>query len=373
MASKHNQYGLQLSGGGGRAAYQVGVLKAIASFYPRNHGLPFPILCGTSAGAINAATLACFASCFHLGVRKLEWVWENFSTHQVYRADSLGMAKHFGHLALGRRLAGRPPSLFDNRPLRALLERVLPLERLDRHIQGGYLRAITLSVSRYHDPCSVNFYQGDPSLLPWQRFRRRGEPTQLSIDHLMASSAIPLIFPSVRLGDDHYGDGSVLQLSPLSPPIHLGASRLLVVNLDSPHGRQTMAQRHRAPATSEIAGHLLDTVFSDTLNSDLERLERINRSLSLIPPDQRQSQPLKPIETLVIKPSRDLDEIARRHYRALPTPVRLLLRTIGVQKDSDSSLLSYLMFEAPYCCELIELGYHDALARKGELKYFFDL
>ncbi|MBY6186940.1 patatin-like phospholipase family protein [Marinobacter hydrocarbonoclasticus] len=373
MESSHNAFGLQLSGGGGRAAYQVGVLKAIASFYPRNHGLPFPILCGTSAGAINATTLACFASCFHLGVRKLEWVWQNFSTHQVYRADVAGMLSHFGHLALGRRLAGRPPSLLDNRPLRALLDKVLPLERLERHIEGGYLRAVTLSVSRYHNPCSVNFFQGDPALLPWQRFRRRGEPARLSIDHLLASSAIPLIFPSIRLGDDHYGDGSVLQLSPLSPPIHLGANRVLIVNLDSPHAKQSMEKRHRAPATSDIAGHLLDTVFSDTLNADLERLERINRSLSLIPPAERDRQPLKAIETLVIKPSRDLDEIARRHYHRLPLPVRLLLRTIGVRKDSDSSLMSYLMFEAPYCQELIELGYRDALARKGELKHFFQL
>lgn len=373
MDGAHGEYGLQLSGGGGRAAYQVGVLKAIASFYPRNHGLPFPILCGTSAGAINVTTLACFASCFHLGVRKLEWVWQNFSTDQVYRADAGGMLSHFGHLALGRRLAGRPPSLLDNRPLRGLLEKVLPLDRLDRHIDQGYLRAVTLSVSRYHQPCSVNFYQGNDSLLPWQRFRRRGEPARLTIDHLLASSAIPLIFPSVRLGDDHYGDGSVLQLSPLSPPIHLGASRLLVVNLDSPHRTQPVATRHKAPATSDIAGHLLDTVFSDTLNSDLERLERINRSLALIPPPERDNQPLRTIETLVLKPSQDLDEIARRHYHRLPRAVRLLLRTIGVRKDSESSLMSYLMFEAPYCQELIELGYQDALARKGELKHFFRL
>ncbi|WP_315900022.1 patatin-like phospholipase family protein [Ferrimonas balearica] len=366
------QYGLQLSGGGGRAAYQVGVLKAIASFYPRNHGLPFPILCGTSAGAINATTLACFASCFHLGVRKLEWVWQHFSTHQVYRADALGIARHFGSLAF-KPGSKRPPCLFDNRPLRALMEQVLPLDRLDRHIERGYLRAITLSATRYYHPCSVNFFQGHPEIHTWQRFRRHGERARLTIDHLMASSAIPLIFPSVRLGDDHYGDGSVLQLSPLSPPIHLGASRLLVVNLDSPHGDQPMTRRHRAPATSDIAGHLLDTIFSDTLNSDLERLERINRSLALMPEPERLNQPLKPIETLVIKPSEDLDLIARRHYRRLPRAVRLLLRGIGVKRDSDSSLLSYLMFEAPYCLELIELGYQDALARKGELKHFFRL
>ncbi|SHH76888.1 patatin-like phospholipase family protein [Ferrimonas marina] len=366
-----SKYALQLSGGGARAAYQIGVIKAIASFYPRNHGLPCGILCGTSAGAINAAALACYASCFHLGVRKVEYIWRHFRTEQVYRADPTGVGRQL--LRLLRRPKGHPPSLFDNQPLKALLEQIIPLDRLDRHIQKGYLRAVTLSATRYYHPCSVNFYQGDPSIVPWQRARRFGQPSRLTIDHLLASSAIPLVFPSVRLENDHYGDGSVLQMSPLSPPIHLGAEKILVINLDSPHQTLPLERRRRAPDTGDIAGHMLDTIFSDTLNSDLERLERINRSLNLIPEKLRQAQPLKPIETLVIKPSEDLDAIARSHYGELPRAVRMMLKSLGLDHDSDSSLLSYLMFESPYCEELIELGYQDGLARKGELKHFFRL
>ncbi|GAA4874335.1 patatin-like phospholipase family protein [Ferrimonas pelagia] len=365
------RYGLQLSGGGARAAYQVGVLKAIASFYPRNHGLPFPILCGTSAGAINAVSLACYASCFHLGVRKLEYVWRHFRTAQVYRADLAGVGHQL--LRLLYRRSARPPALFDNRPLADLLTRIMPLSRLDRHIEQGYLHAITLSATRYYHPCSVNFYQGNPHIVPWQRARRVGQPGQITIDHLMASSAIPMVFPSVRLDNDHYGDGSVLQLSPLSPPIHLGAERILAINLDSPHQTLPLERRRKAPDSSDLAGHLLDTIFSDTLNSDLERLERINRSLALIPEKLRLNQPLKQIETLVLKPSEDIDAIARSHYPCLPRAVRWMLRTIGVDGDSDSSLLSYMMFEANYCQELIELGYQDAIARKGELRHFFRL
>ncbi|GAA5190454.1 patatin-like phospholipase family protein [Ferrimonas gelatinilytica] len=372
MTSQHlNGYGLQLSGGGARAAYQIGVLKAVAELYPRNHGLPFPILCGTSAGAINAVTLACYASCFHLGVRKLEYIWRHFQTHQVYRADPVGVSRQL--LRLLHRGDGKPPSLFDSAPLRDLIHQVLPLERLERHIEQGYLRAVTLSATRYYHPCSVSFYQGHPEIVPWRRSRRFGQPTTITAEHLMASAAIPFVFPSIQLDNDHYGDGSVLQMSPLSPPIHLGAERILVVNLDSPHRALPLTQRRRAPDSSDIAGHLLDTIFSDTLNSDLERLERINRSLSLIPPKQRPSQPLKVIETLVLKPSEDIDAIARQHYRKLPWAVRWMLKGIGVDGDSESSLLSYMMFEAPYCSTLIELGYHDALARQGELKHFFRL
>ncbi|WP_028117305.1 patatin-like phospholipase family protein [Ferrimonas senticii] len=360
--------GLQLSGGGARAAYQIGVLQTIAEFYPRNHGLPFPILCGTSAGAINAAALACHASCFHLGVRKLDFVWRQFRTGQVYRSDFHGLSRHL--LSQLFRRKRRPPSLFDNQPLRQLLTEILPLDRLPEQIERSHLTALTISASRYYHPCSVNFFQGQRQIMPWQRSRRFGQHANITIEHLLASAAIPLVFPSIRLGDDHYGDGSILQLAPLSPPIHLGADKILIINLESPHRTQPLAQRRRAPHISELTGTMLDTVFSDTLNSDLERLTRINHSLSLLPEKLRSQQPLKTIDTLVVKPSEDLDAIARSHYQHLPRSVRYLLRTIGVDGDSDSSLLSYLMFEGPYCQELIELGRQDAKAQQPALQQF---
>ncbi|QIZ77376.1 patatin-like phospholipase family protein [Ferrimonas lipolytica] len=362
---------LQLGGGGARAAYQVGVLQAIAELFPRNHGLPFPILCGTSAGAINATALACYASCFHLGVRKLDYVWRHFKTEQVYRSDFRGLSRHLLSVLLKR--GHRPPSLFDNRPLQKLLSDIIPLHRIEQHISSNKLHALTVSASRYYHPCSVNFFQGNSNIMPWQRSRRFGQHSRITIEHLMASAAIPMVFPSTRIGDDHYGDGSILQMAPLSPPIHLGADKILIINLDSPHRSRPLAQRRRAPDSSELAGHLLDTVFSDTLNSDLERLERINRSVKLLPDKLRSSQPLKVIETLVIKPSADLDEIARHHYRHLPRSVRYLLRTIGVDDDSDSSLLSYLMFEGPYCRELMHLGRQDAYRQKVQLQQLLGL
>ncbi|WP_298440465.1 patatin-like phospholipase family protein [uncultured Ferrimonas sp.] len=363
--------GLQLSGGGARAAYQVGVLQAVASFYPRNHGLPFPILCGTSAGAINAVALACHASCFHLGVRKLDHIWRNFRTSQVYRSDMRGLSRHLLSILLHR--GHRPPSLFDNQPLRQLLTQIMPLSRIEQHIERGHLHAVTVSASRYYHPCSVSFFQGKKEIIPWQRSHRFGQHSTITIEHLLASSAIPMVFPSIRIGDDHYGDGSILQMAPLSPPIHLGANKILAINLDSPHQTQPLKHRRRPPRANELAGHMLDTIFSDTLNIDLERLQRVNRSLALLPEKALNHTPLKTIETLVIKPSEDLDAIARSHYRHLPRGIRYLLRTIGVTGDSDSSLLSYLMFEGPYCQELIELGRQDALQQQERLKSFFDL
>ncbi|WP_417346062.1 patatin-like phospholipase family protein [Ferrimonas sp.] len=361
---------LQLSGGGSRAAYQVGVLKAIASFYPRNHGLPFPILCGTSAGAINAATLGCHAGSFHKGVRKLEWIWRNFRSQQVYHADLWPASRHLLRQVWRRKDPQLPPSLLNNQPLRVLLDRVLPLEKLQRHIDTGHLKALTVAASSYAHPCCINFYQGQQNLAPWQRFRRRGQVAQLTLDHLMASSAIPLVFPSVAIDGEHFGDGAIHQLSPLSAPIHLGAERIFIINLESPTDKHPVPH---PPNSGRITGHLLDAVFSDALSSDLERVARINASLALIPPERRVMQPLRTVETLTIKPSENLDAIALKHYRRLPRGARTLLKLMGVDENRESSLLSYLMFESEYCQELMELGYRDASAQQQQLKIFFEL
>lgn len=363
-------WALQLSGGGGRAAYQIGVLKALASFYPRNHGLPFPILCGTSAGAINAAALACYAGAFHKGIRKLEWIWRNFSSDQVYYADLWPIIKTVAHQVTHRKDPNVAPCLLDNAPLKTLMERVLPLEKIERHIDSGQLHALTIAASSYRKPCCVNFYQGQKHIAPWQRHRRKGVPTTISIEHLMASSAIPLVFPSVLIGNEHYGDGAVHQLSPLSAPIHLGAKRIFIINLESP-GEPVPGRR--APNSGVITGHLLDAVFSDALSSDLERVARINASLALIPHERRVMQPLTTVETMTIKPSENLDAIALRHYDKLPKGIRTLLKFIGVDDSSESSLLSYLMFEGEYCQELIELGFRDAIEKQRQMKLFFDL
>ncbi len=367
---------LVLGGGGARAAYQIGVLKAIVQFYPRNHGIPFKIICGTSAGAINGTSIATHASCFHLGVRKLEWVWRNFRTEKVYSASMSGVLKHLSKMLLmsvqDDKVNTNAGSLFNSEPLRGLLNELINFSRIDRNIGSGALSALSIDTSCYNSARSVTFFQGSHNISEWQRDRRSGQRTQLNTDHLLASSAIPLVFPSVKLNQEYYGDGSVHQLAPLSSPIHLGAKKLFVINLESPHKQLSQELDHH-PKTATIAGHLLDTIFSDTLNSDLERLERINNTLSLIPNEDSKKLPLTNIQTLVIKPSEDLSKLASRYYNEMPFAVRSMLRPIGINQQTDSSIVSYLLFERSYCSALIDLGYQDAMCQIDEILDFFEI
>ncbi|MCL1144324.1 patatin-like phospholipase family protein [Shewanella gaetbuli] len=368
--------GLVLGGGGARAAYQIGVLKAIVQFYPRNHHIPFDILSGTSAGAINATSLATHASCFHLGVKKLEWVWRNFETSKVYEASIFGVLKHLSKMALKglqNDLASNDAgSLLNNQPLRDLLNQLIDFNRIDRNIHLGALTALSVDASCYNNSLSYSFFQGHMSIKEWKRARRRGVRNPLITDHLLASSAIPLVFPSIKLNRAFFGDGSVHQLSPLSSPIHLGATKLFVINLDSPQ-KNSEKQFRQHPKTATITGHLLDTIFSDTLNSDLERLTRINETLTLISDTDKASLNLKSIETFVIKPSEDLSQIAARYYEEMPIAIRYLLKLFGISQQSDSSIVSYLLFEKAYTSSLIELGYQDAMSQIDEIKQFFDI
>lgn len=367
---------LVLGGGGARAAYQVGVLKALVQLYPRNHGIPFKIICGTSAGAINGTSIATHASCFHLGVKKLEWVWRHFETRKVYRASLPGVLKHLSKMALkglqDDKVNTDAGSLLDNEPLRHLLNELIDFKRIDRNIRNGALTALSVDTSCYNNSRSVTFFQASRDIENWTRARRSGERRMLNTEHLLASSAIPMVFPSIKLNQAYYGDGSIHQLAPLSSPIHLGASKLLVINLDSPHKHYPMELEFH-PKTATIAGHLLDTIFSDTLNSDLERLERINNTLSLIPEASRAQLALHPIKTLVIKPSEDLSKIAARFYDDMPWAIKTLLGFIGIDRQSDSSIVSYLLFEKSYTSALIDLGYQDGMAHLDELKAFFNL
>lgn len=367
---------LVLGGGGARAAYQVGVLKAIVQFYPRNHGIPFKIICGTSAGAINGTSIATHASCFHLGVRKLEWVWRHFNTHKIYRSSFAGVFSHLVQMVLmglqDEKINPDAGSLFDNDPLRELLNQLINFARIDRNIGNGALHALSIDTSCYNSSRSVTFFQASRDIEPWARARRGGQRTHLNTEHLLASAAIPLVFPSIKLNRGYYGDGSVHQLAPLSSPIHLGAEKIMVINLESPHKQMHQELEHH-PKTATIAGHLLDTIFSDTLNSDLERLQRINDTLKLIPAATRQQAPLRNIDTLVIKPSEDLSLIAAQHYHDMPMAVRALLRLIGINQQSDSSIVSYLLFEQSYCSALINLGYQDAMCQIDEIKAFFKI
>jgi NTE family protein len=368
--------GLILTGGGARAAYQVGVLRALAELLPSEVNNPFPIICGTSAGGINAAVLAMNAGDFRRGVRRLMAVWKNFRVHHVYRADPWGAisnsARWIYTVLTGGAFDQRPVSLLDNSPLAVLLGRQLEFPAIQRAIDAGHLAAFSVTCSGYTSGQSVTFFQGVPSLQPWQRARRIGVPMPITLEHLLASSALPFIFPPVHINREYFGDGSMRQIAPVSPALHLGADRLLVVGV----GRQQLqAERVRSethPSLAQIAGHALNSIFLDSLEVDLERLQRINRTIEMIPPEtlERSNYPLHQVEFRVITPSEELERIAVAHAGELPPTIRMLLHMVGAMRRSGANLLSYLLFERSYCRALIRLGYQDTMARKDELTAF---
>jgi NTE family protein len=369
--------GLILAGGGARAAYQVGVLKAVAAMLPAGAPNPFPVLCGSSAGAINAAALAIYATRFHEGVRRLAYVWSRFRVDQVFRTDAreiLANGLRWGTaLMLGGLGRGNPRALLDRAPLRELLERRLPCARIQDAIEAGALRALGITCSGYDSGQSVSFYQGVPTIAPWKRARRLGCPAEITHDHLMASSALPFLFAAERINREYFGDGSMRQVAPLSPAIHLGAERLLIVGM-RPEAPAAPARPggDEYPSLAQIAGHTLNSIFFDNLETDLERLRRINRTVGLIPPERREQAEfgLRAVQPLLIAPSREPEQIAARHAHRLPRTIRFLLRGLGVHNRHGANLVSYLLFEADYCRELVALGYADAMMRRQELVEF---
>jgi NTE family protein len=369
--------GLVLTGGGARAAYQVGVLQAISAMLPKRAHNPFPVICGTSAGAFNAAVLAISARNFQEGVRRLSAVWENAHVNQAYRTDPIGVYGNAGRWLASLLLSSlRKPgavSILDNSPLAQLLERSLPLQGIQKSIDTGALHALGITAWGYTTGQSVTFYQGVDSILPWKRERRIGIAAPLEIDHLLASSAIPLLFPAVRLNREYFGDGSMRQLAPLSPALHLGADRVLVIGVRKTV--ETEPERVKVdsyPTLAQIGGHIMGSIFLDSLYVDLERLQRINRTIRMIPDEKLRNHdtPLRQIQSMVISPSVEFNEIAQQYAGTLPRTIRLFYRAIGAMRRDGSSLLSYVLFEEPFCRALIELGYQDTLPRKSEILRF---
>ena len=385
---------LVLSGGGARAAYQVGVLRALARIRREALGPmarlrnPFGVICGTSAGAINASVLAANADRFEATGEVLAKVWQNFGAEQVYRADSLGVirsgAQWLTMLSVGWVIArwrrARPRSLLDNTPLAELLQRMVPLERLPLMFEQRHLHALAVTASSYTSGEHVTFFDAARPIEPWQRSQRVAVQTRLSQAHLLASSAIPFVFPAKALeiaGEPGwFGDGSMRQTAPLSPAVHLGAQRLLIIGagrMQEPTGR--VVASHDYPNLAQIAGHAMASIFLDALAVDIERMKRINRTLALLPDSALADTTLRPLEALVISPSQRIDDIAARHLSALPAPVRALLRGVGVggqgEQARGSALASYLLFEAPFTRELMALGEADTAERKDEVLRFF--
>ena len=381
-AKARPKVGLILTGGGARAAYQVGVLRALSELLPKEAHTPFPIICGTSAGSINSTILAVDAANFRHAVRRLITVWKNFHVHHVYRADIFGAFRNSARWLFAAMSGGRlrtvsgstqPVSLLDNAPLAALLRKYVDLSAIQRNIDAGHLTALSITCSGYTTGQSVTFYQGQPDLQNWQRARRIGVAMPIELDHLLASSALPFIFPPMRINREYFGDGSMRQIAPVSPALHLGADRVLVIGV----GRQLQPDAERIksdafPTLAQIAGHALNSIFLDSLEVDLERLQRINRTIELIPEEVRRqtNYPLHAVDFRVISPSVELEKIAAEFASELPRTIRTLLSTVGGTRKSGSNLLSYLLFEKSYCRALIKLGYKDTMARKDDLLAF---
>ncbi len=376
-ASFPSKTGLILTGGGARAAYQVGFLRAVSHMLPRGTPNPFQIICGTSAGAINAAALASNATDFHRAVRQMLLIWKYFHAGNIYRSDLIGVVgtslRWFTAMLMGGLGKNNPSSLLDNSPLAQMLHERLDLSGIRRSIDAGALYALSITVSGYASGQSVSFFQSRIGVEGWQRARRIGVPEIIDYEHLMASSALPFIFPAVPLRREFFGDGSMRQIAPISPALHLGADRVVVIGV----GRQINHTPQRVkmaayPSLAEIAGHALNSIFLDSLEVDIERVQRINNTIKLIPRAEREKHKmlLREVDVLVISPSEEIDRIAAHYAHELPRSIKFLLRGLGGAGRGGSTLVSYLLFEPAYCRALISLGYKDTMARREEILKF---
>ena len=374
--------GLVLSGGGARAAYQVGVLKAVAEALPEDTNNPFPVICGTSAGAINTLAIAGRAGPFRLRIKKLEAIWRQLDATKIYRTDFWGVLKNslnmfFSFFHSGYAI-GKPKALLDNSPLRQLLEDYVRFRHIDEAIASGELEAVSVTAVSYSSGKSVTFFQGTEDQEPWERSRRVGIRTNLTIDHLMASSAIPMMFPALQIGDQYYGDGAVRQLKPISPALHLGADKVFVIGVsDNPFHKKQQQLIDHSPSIAQIIGHMFNSAFIDSIESDLETLQKINRLAEKMSAAERKKKgvgDLRPVDFLAILPSEPIDKLASEYLKELPRSIKFFLKLMGAtSRGGGVSAASYVMFSHGFCRKLLELGYQDGLEQKEAILEFFEV
>jgi NTE family protein len=363
---------LVLAGGGARGAYQAGAIKALGEISGTN---PYQIITGTSAGAINASYLASHLDTFKHSAAELASFWSEVSPEQVYKTAVTSLSriavKWLYDLAFGGVKGGdRINALLDTTPLRNLLLKRINFADIQANLDNGLLRSLEISATNYATSENISFVQTNERMPPWTRIRRRSEMTYISIHHVMASSSIPVCFPPIRIGGSYYGDGSVRNTAPLSPAIRLGASKLLIVGVRKP--LEQTARNHTEeiyPSIARIASILLNSIFLDTIDSDLERLGRINKTIRAIPEEVADGTKLKPIDYLYLHPSQDLGMVAAEKYEDLPFAIKYLLAGLGTKNEA-SELISYLLFQADYCSYLAKLGYQDTIERRAEIETF---
>ena len=367
---------LILSGGGARGAYQVGVLKAVAELLPDITSSPFQVVCGTSSGAINAAKVATEADAFHQAVKSLEDLWSQLTSDQIHRvgyADIIkSMLKVFASFFHSGMSKGKPLSLFNNQPLMTLLERNIDIRKLDSMISQQYMHALSVSALGYESGQNINFFQGHDSIPYWKSGRRIGAKSALEHKHLMASSALPAIFPTVHINREFFGDGALRQSAPLSAALHLGADKLLVIGVSGTEAHQhERVSSTKSPSIAQVIGNLLNSAFLDSLEEDVDMLERFNKVSRYLTPEQQVESRARPVELLVIKPKDKFEELAGQYIHELPRTMRFLLTLIGAnKKGGGASLASYLLFEPGFCQRLIQSGYEDAMSQAEEIRQF---
>lgn len=375
--SPNESLALMLGGGGARGAYQAGVLRAIARRHP---GLRLPILTGISAGAVNTTFLAAQAMPLPEATEQLVRLWLSLTPDQVYNVNPAALLANT--LRWGMRLVGgghdrREPTrgMLDTDPLRRFLQRHLPhdgdgaMPGIAQNLRSGRLDAVALSATSYTTGQSVTWVQGRDVTL-WQRPQRRSELANISVEHVMASSSLPMLFPAVRVGDEWFGDGGVRLTAPLSPALHLGATRILTI---ATRYSRTRAEADRPltdgyPPPAQVLSVLYNAIFLDLIDEDIMRLQRVNRLLDDLPASEREGMRL--VDILVLRPSRDLGKLASEFEPRLPRAFRYLTRGLGTRRTASPDILSLLMFQHDYLRRLVEIGEGDVEANAERIDSF---
>jgi NTE family protein len=380
MAQAPTRRALVLMGGGARTAYQAGALQALARLLPDTTVFPFDILVGTSAGALNATFLASQVCNGPEAFHQLAAFWTRLRSNAVYHLPHTPMSQWSRWAtALGVTLSARTHgAALDSMPLVNTLHHAIDLRGIDRALSEGALYALAITASSYSSGVHWTFCQTaeDASTAPWSRPGRRAEIQPITIEHLMASSAIPFLFPATPLwvdgGLEYFGDGSMRQISPLAPAVHMGATQVLAIGVGQPQrgalGVHTPPRQ--PPSLGTIAGHAMASVFHDTLQADVEQIERVNAAVAGLPPSVRNELPFKQVQVLSLQPSASLDALAQAHVHELPGDLHRVLEGLGALSGGGAALSSYLLFEPGFVQALMQLGASDVLARKDEFLTF---